>query len=164
MQILDKQQIKQKIKRLAIQILENNYGEEEIIMLGINNSGLGFAKLLKREMKKHTDSNIRLANLTLNPANPISEDIKIDIPEDALTNRVIILVDDVANTGRTLFFAFKPLMQIITKKIEVAVLVNRKHKQFPVQVDYEGITLATTIEENIDVRLGKNEEQAVFLQ
>ena len=68
MQILDKQQIKQKIKRLAIQILENNYGEEEIIMLGINNSGLGFAKLLKREMKKHTDSNIRLANLTLNPA------------------------------------------------------------------------------------------------
>lgn len=162
MKILNQQQIKQKIKRLAIQILENNYGEEEIILAGINNNGLGFAKLLKKEIKKRTNSEITLANVTLNPANPLANDIKINLKSENLSNKVIVLVDDVANTGRTMFFAFKPFLDQLVKKVEVAVLVNREHKLFPIYVDYQGISLATTIEENIDVHLG-GEEQAVYI-
>jgi pyrimidine operon attenuation protein/uracil phosphoribosyltransferase len=163
MKILEQQQIKQKIKRLAIQILENNYGEEEIILAGINNNGLGFAKLLRKEIKKRTDAVITLANVSLNPANPLKDEISINLSSEKLTNKSIVLVDDVANTGRTLFFAFQPFMKQLVKKIEVAVLVNREHKLFPIQVDYQGISLATTIEENIDVQL-EGDEQAVFIK
>lgn len=163
MKILDQPQIKQKIKRLSIQILENNYGEDEIILAGINNNGLGFAKLLRKEMKKRTDSAITLANVSLNPANPLANEIIINLTSEKLKNKVIVLVDDVANTGRTLFFAFKPFLDQLVKKIEVAVLVNREHKLFPIQVDYQGISLATTIEENIDVQL-KGNEPAVYIK
>jgi len=69
----------------------------------------------------------------------------------------------VANTGRTLFYAFRPLLDILPKKIEVAVLVDRKHKKFPVKVDYMGISLATTVKENIDVRIKNVSEKEVFL-
>lgn len=163
MKILNQQQIKQKIKRLAIQILENNFGEEEIILAGINNNGLGFAKLLRKEIKKRTDATITLANVTLNPANPLTGEVRINISNDGLANKPIVLVDDVANTGRTMFFAFKPFLDQLVKRIEVAVLVNREHKQFPIYVDYKGISLATTIEENIEVHLS-GEEHAVYIK
>ncbi|MEL6989936.1 MAG: phosphoribosyltransferase family protein, partial [Bacteroidota bacterium] len=73
-------------------------------------------------------------------------------------------VDDVANTGRTIFYAFKPLFEILPKKIEVAVLVDRKHKSFPIKVDYVGLSLATTIQENIDVQILNTEDKAVYLK
>ena len=84
------------------------------------------------------------------------------MPPAQAHNKVIIIVDDVANTGRTIFYAIKPLLDILPKKVEVAVLVDRTHKAFPIRVDYYGISLATTLRENIDVQIvGK--ENAVFL-
>jgi pyrimidine operon attenuation protein/uracil phosphoribosyltransferase len=163
MQILNQKQIKQKIKRLAIQILEKNYNESEIIFAGINNNGLGFAKQIKREIKKVSDTLITVTQIKLDPANPLSKDIEIGMGAEQLTNKVVIIVDDVANTGRTIFYAFKPFFEIIPKKIEVAVLVDRKHKSFPVLVDYVGLSLATTMKEDIDVRILNVEEQAVFM-
>ena len=163
MQILTEKEIKQKIKRLAIEILENNFGEKEIILAGINNNGTNFAKMLGRTLKRMTDTTITYTRIRLNPAAPIRDDINIEMPEKDLKNKVIIIIDDVANTGRTIFYAFKPLMSILVKKIEVAVLVDRKHKSFPVKVDYLGLSLATTVGENIDVHLKGVEEKAVFL-
>ena len=144
MQLLDKQQIKQKIQRLAIQILENNLEEEEIILAGINNNGLSFAKLIHRQLQKISDIPVVLTRIRLSPAEPLAGNIEIDMPLESVTGKTIIIVDDVANTGRTIFYAFKPLLDILPKKVEVAVLVDRKHKSFPIEVNYWGMSLATT--------------------
>jgi len=164
MKILSNRQINQKINRLAIEILENNYKEKKLVLAGINNNGLGFAKLLMKAIQKISEVEIILANLTLNPAKPTSDEVAIDIDEAEMRNKVVIIVDDVANTGRTIFFAFKPFLDILTKKVEVAVLVDRKHKSFPIKVDYVGLSLATTLKENIKVKLGAVREREVRLE
>ncbi len=163
MKILDQEQIQQKIKRLAIEILENNYEEKELILGGINKTGLGFAKMLLDELKKITDIPITLTRIRINPAAPLSQEVQIELPAEQLEGKAIIVIDDVANTGRTLFYAMKPLLGVLPKKVEVAVLVDRTHKSFPVKVDYFGLSLATTLMNNIDVQILDVEEQAVFL-
>lgn len=163
MRILSSQQIEQKVKRLAHQILEHNFDTKKIIFIGINNNGHQFAKKLVGKLDKITDKEISLSRLQLNPADPLSSDIEIDLEIAELKNQNIILVDDVANTGRTLFYACKPLMNVLAKKIEVAVLVDRKHKSFPIKVDYVGLSLATTVQENIDVKLKSVKDQEVLL-
>lgn len=155
MRILSDQKIRQKIKRLAIEILERNTEESALIVAGINNNGLLFASLIVDELKKICDSPIHLTRIRLNPATPIDAEVTIDMDVDKINGRAILIVDDVANTGRTLFYACKPLLNIIPKKIEVAVLIDRTHKSFPIKVDYVGLSLATTLKENIDVQLKK---------
>jgi pyrimidine operon attenuation protein/uracil phosphoribosyltransferase len=163
LKILDERQIKQKIKRLAIQILEKNLKEGEIILAGINNNGMGFAKMIYKELNKISENKITLTRIRLSPANPLESEVTIEMPLDDIANKVIIIVDDVANTGRTIFYAMKPLMNILPKKVQVAVLVDRKHKSFPIEVDYVGLSLATTMRESIDVQILKVPEKAVFL-
>ena len=131
MKLLDQKQIQQKIKRLAIEILENNYKEKEIILAGINNNGMSFAQLLYKQLLPLTKSSIILTRISINPANPLDKDIEIELPLTDLNDKSIIIVDDVANTGRTIFYAIKPLLTILPKKVEVAVLIDRTHKSFP---------------------------------
>lgn len=163
MKILNQSQIKQKIRRLSFEILENNYNEKQIILAGINNNGMNFAKLLLKELQKISEINFVLSHLTLNPADPLSEPINIDLSAKEIKNKSIIIIDDVANTGRTIFFALKPLMEVLPKKIEAAVLVDRTHKSFPIKVDYVGLSLATTLKDHIEVQLKGFEEMAVHL-
>lgn len=153
MQILSRKQIDQKLNRLAIEIVENNFTAREIVLAGINNNGLKFAKLLEKKLIDITDQVISLAQIKLNPAAPLSAEIDLNVDSKSLRNKPVIIIDDVANTGRTIFFAFKPFLEVLPKKIEVAVLVDRKHKSFPVKVDYVGLSLATTMKENIVVNL-----------
>ena len=117
MKILDKPQIQQKIKRLAIEILENNFEEKSIVLAGINNNGTGFAQLLEAELTKITTIKIQRIQIRLNPANPLSAPIELDTPAESLKGKTIILIDDVANTGRTIFYACKPLLSILPKKV-----------------------------------------------
>jgi pyrimidine operon attenuation protein/uracil phosphoribosyltransferase len=163
MKILDGSQIKQKIKRLAIEILENNFEEKTIVLAGINNNGTGFAKLLEKQLKKITEINIQLVTIRLTPSAPLSTPIEIDTPVETLKGKTIILVDDVANTGRTIFYACKPILNILPKKLEVAVLVDRKHKTFPIYPKYVGFSLATTLKEDIELQILGSEEWGVFM-
>jgi pyrimidine operon attenuation protein/uracil phosphoribosyltransferase len=164
MQILDDRQIRQKIRRLAIEILEHNHGEPEIILAGINNKGIAFARLLHDELRARPGSPaIHITSLRLNPADPLASEVQLEMPIEALSGKVVIVVDDVANTGRTIFYACKPILQTLPKKVEVAVMVDRTHKSFPVKVDYYGLSLATTLLEDIDVQLPENEAFGVYL-
>ncbi len=163
MQILDDRQIRQKIRRLAIEIMENNYEEPEIILAGINNLGMAFAQLLHTELVAISDQKITLTQLRINPAAPLSSEITLELPIPYLQGKTIIVVDDVANTGRTIFYACKPILNTLPKKVEVAVMVDRTHKSFPVKVDYYGLSLATTLLENIDVQMPDNQPFGVFL-
>jgi pyrimidine operon attenuation protein/uracil phosphoribosyltransferase len=166
MQILDDRQIRQKIKRLAIEILERNFGEQELILAGLNNNGLGFAQLLLAEILPITppDLSVTLTRIQLNPANPVEYAPYIEMPADELRNKNVIIVDDVANTGRTIFYAVQPLLPVLPKRVEVAVLVDRKHKSFPIQADYVGLSLHTTLKDHIDVQIRGTEEMAVHLR
>ena len=162
MKILDHHQIEQKIKRLAIEIYESNYEQKDIIFAGINNNGLYFAKLLQAEFERQAPIPSKVVQINVNPASPLSDPIVIDIDTDELSGATIIVVDDVANTGRTAFFALKPFFSILPEKMEIAVLVDRKHKSFPIRPDYVGLSLATTLKEHIRVEL-KTDEMAVYL-
>lgn len=153
MQVLSNQSIIQKINRLAIQIVEYHFGRESIYLLGVNNNGYNFAKLLQEQLQKNCDIPIHLQRIRLNPANPLNGEIELSMDKEELNDKNIIIVDDVANTGRTLFYAMKPLLDTVPASIEVAVLVDRTHKSFPVRVDFVGLSLATTLKEHIDVVL-----------
>lgn len=163
MKILNQLQIRQKIKRLSVEIVEQNIDAEEIIFAGINNNGYGFAELLIKEVKKLTTAKLILSRVSLNPAKPMAGEVELSLPLDAFKNKRVIIVDDVANTGRTIFYAYKPFMNILLKKLQVAVLVDRKHKSFPIHVDYVGLSLATTLKDNISVNILKVDELEVTI-
>ncbi len=166
MQILDDRQIRQKIKRLAIEILERHFGEPGIILAGLNNNGLGFAQLLLHELSPllPDSMSITLTRIRLNPANPTEYDPFIEMPAEDLRGKSIIIVDDVANTGRTIFYAVQPLLKVLPARVEVAVLVDRKHKSFPIKADYVGLSLYTTLKDHINVQISDVEKMAVYLE
>ena len=153
MQILNDRQVRQKIKRLAIEIVEHNIDEKQIILAGINNNGMTFARLLEEQLKTFCEQEIVMTRLVINPAKPLSTEVQLEMPIKKLKNKVIIIVDDVANTGRTIFYACKPLLETLPKKVEVAVMIDRTHKSFPIKVDYYGMSLATTLLEDIKVKI-----------
>lgn len=163
MEILNEKQIKHRITRLAMEILENNLEETRIILAGINNKGLEFAQLLHEALKKFSDKPIVITNIRLNPADPANNPVEIEMPIESLAGGTIIVTDDVANTGRTMFYACKPLLATLPKRVEVAALVDRRHKLFPIHADYVGLSLATTLREHIEVHL-KEGEMAVYLR
>ena len=159
-QILNKQDIARKLTRIAYQILENNYEENELFLLGIVETGLVVAERIKVEILKiNPEIQVNIIAVKINKTGPIGN-VTYSIPIEILSNKVAILTDDVGNSGRTLFYALQPLMTILPKKIQVAVLVERTHKLFPVSADFVGLSLATTIHEHISVQLNEGEEAA----
>ncbi len=109
------------------------------------------------------DMQLILTRIRLNPANPLDYAPTIELPAEQLRGKPVIIVDDVANTGRTIFYAVQPLLPVLPKQVEVAVLVDRKHKSFPIKADYVGLSLYTTLKDDIEVQLRSEEEMAVFL-
>ncbi len=163
MVILTQVQIQTKIKRMAMEIYERHAEEKQIYLVGINNMGLRLANLLAHQIKELSPLKTEICSLRLNPANPLAQEVHLDHELSALKNKVIILCDDVCNTGRTLFFGCKPFLNIIAKTLEVAVLVERMHKLYPISIFYCGIKLATTTKENILVRLNDATDWSVTL-
>jgi pyrimidine operon attenuation protein/uracil phosphoribosyltransferase len=165
MLILNDRQIRQKAKRMALEILEKNHEHKKIYFLGINNKGFSFAQLLSQEVAKLHEGETILRRLKINPASPIEQPIVIEnFDTDDYNNAVVIITDDVANTGRTLFYAFKPLLDRLFESIQVAVLVDRKHKTFPILVDFVGLSLSTTFNENILAKFGDPLDLSVHLE
>ncbi len=159
MNILDDKDIKQKITRLAYQILEEYIEEKKIYVFGINNNGNRLKDQLIDTITKISPSfNIESHEIRLNPADPIGTEIKTNIDIQKLNNKNVLIIDDVASTGRTLYYASSYFQSIIPKSIKVGVLVDRKHKSFPIHVDFVGRSLATTVNENILVFIEDNDE------
>jgi len=161
--VLNKEDIAQKIKRLSYEILEDNHEEKELVFIGIEGGGLVFAKRIIMYINTISKINTQLFHISIDKANPLSSEIKLNIDGNKLNNKIIILVDDVANSGKTLCYGLKPLLEFLPKKIQVAVLVDRKHKQFPISADYIGLSLSTTMKEHISVELSSKND-VVYLQ
>ncbi|HXH20068.1 MAG TPA: phosphoribosyltransferase family protein [Chitinophagales bacterium] len=160
--ILTHDDIQQKIKRISYEILENNYDEKELHLIGIKDKGFTLAKKLHDSLKTISSIKISLNWISLDKKNPNRSELKYDFEPKDISGKVVLLVDDVGNTGRTLCYAMQPLLPCLPKKIETVVLVDRKHKLFPVCADYVGLSLSTTMKELVTVEFnGKGD--AVYL-
>ena len=160
--ILNHIQIEQKINRIAYQIYENNFEEKEIIVAGIFDNGYVLAERIVKVLKKISPLKINLVKLKLNKKKPLSEPVQSGLSEKDINNKVIILVDDVLNSGVTMMYGVKYFLNFPGKKIRTVILVDRSHHTLPIKVDYVGLTLATTLKEHISVEL-KDGKDAVYL-
>ncbi len=161
--ILSSEDIEKKTRRLAYQIAEDNYDEPELIMIGVVPNGIEYAKQLKKEIESIYKVGITLLEVVLDKAAPLQKVIKLKLGKKSLDNKAVIVVDDVANTGKTLYYALKPVMEFSPKKVQAAVLVDRQHKMFPVTPDFVGLSLSTTLKEHILVEFDKEGNGNAYL-
>ena len=154
MQLLTHEQINAKVTRLAMEILERNTEERELYILGINNRGMELARRLQQELRAISEAPLHLWNLRIDPSDPLTAGPHLEHDVNELRGKPVLVVDDVANTGRTLFYALGALHAVLPSKIEVAVLVDRRHKEWPIYVTYSGMVLSTTLQDNILVEFG----------
>ncbi|MBL4585757.1 MAG: phosphoribosyltransferase [Flavobacteriales bacterium] len=160
--VLNQTQIKQKIDRLAFQIHENHYTEKEIIMTGIADSGFRLAQLLNDRLQEISDIKVTLVPLFMNKKNPFEKEPTVDLTREEVENKVVILVDDVLNSGKTLIYGIKYFLKVPMKALRTVALIDRDHKRFPVKADYVGLLLSTTLLEHVRVEL--EDEMAVYLE
>jgi pyrimidine operon attenuation protein/uracil phosphoribosyltransferase len=161
--ILDKKQIQQKINRIAYQILEDNLSEKEIVLAGIWDRGYKLALRLKKVLSKISELEITMLKIELDRKNSKLV-ANTDLEELHWKNKVIILVDDVLNSGKTLAYGLGVFLNTPHKKIRTVVLVDRSHKIFPIATDYVGLQLSTILKEHVDVVMDvEGEEDRVYL-
>ena len=98
--------------------------------------------------------------LSLDKKNPLAISLNTDMD---FTDKTILLIDDVANSGRTMLYALKPLLQQLPKKIQTLALVERTHKTFPVDVDYVGLSVSTAADEHIRVEVEDGEVMGAWM-
>lgn len=159
--ILSVTQIEHKLKRMAYEIWEQNSGEQEIVMLGIANGGAVVAANLKRILQEISPLQVHFETLEINKKKVY--DFAPQLQTD-LKNKVLIVVDDVAMSGKTLLYAIKPLLDLKPRKVQIAVLVDRKHKNFPVTADIIGYSIASTIQEHIVVTCEEEKVTGAYLK
>ena len=160
--ILDKHDIENKIRRLAWEIYENNDKEQEIVIVGIQSRGFLIARLLSKHLLIISNITITLATLKLNKESPNDNSVELDIDISKCTDKVIVLCDDVLQSGKTLIYATKYFLNTSLARISTVVLINRNHNTYPIKSDYVGLSLSTTLQEYIDVNLTLN-QKGVYL-
>ena len=158
--ILDKETTLLKLKRLAYEIAERNYAEQQLFFAGIKESGFTVAKLLAKEVMEISNIHVELVEITMDKRYPVEVFLDRKI---GFNNQSIVIIDDVANSGKAMLYALKPFLNFQPKQIQTLVLVERTHKTFPVQPDYVGLSIATTLEEHIYVELKGDEITGAYL-
>jgi pyrimidine operon attenuation protein/uracil phosphoribosyltransferase len=159
--ILTQEVAEKKMRRMAYEILENNIDEDGIVLAGIRESGTVVAKTIQKMLSGISTIKTELITLSLDKKQP--KEVLID-PATDFTNKVIIVVDDVSNSGKTLLYALKPFLDFSPKKIQTLVLVERSHTSFPVRPDYVGLSIATTLQEHIYVEVHGEKITGAYLQ
>ena len=162
--ILNAEQIRQKIRRIAFQIYENNFEEPAVLLAGISGEGFVLAEALARELQAIAPFSVNLLQLTLDKTQTAQPVVQLDRPATTYTDTVIILVDDVLYTGRTLAFSLEPFLRVPVRKLQVAVLVDRNYPRYPVAADYKGYELSTTLTEHVKVVLSDEKRMGVYLR
>src|SRR6185295_14651850 len=152
--ILDQAVAAKKLKRMAYEILENNIDEEYLVLAGIRESGSVVARSIQAILSEISSVKTDLITISLDKHLP--KDVLLS-KQLEFTDKVIIVIDDVANSGRTLLYALKPFLAYQPKKIQTLILVERSHKAFPVHADYVGLSIATTLQEHIYVEVNTEE-------
>ena len=159
-QIMTAEVANKKLRRMALQVVEQNYNEAQLILIGIKTSGTVIAEKISQYLKEVFSGEVVILELSMDKKNPLNISIE---PSIDLNDKIIILIDDVANSGRTMLYALKPLLNQLPKKIQTLALVERTHKSFPVDVDYVGFSVSTTLDEHILVEVADGEVMGAWL-
>jgi bifunctional protein pyrR len=149
------------ITRIANEIIEQNK-LDDIVLVGIQTRGIHIAKRLKQKIKEIENTNIPVETLDIkfyrDDLEKISEEpeIKVSRFKLDLTNKVVIIVDDVLYTGRTVRAAIDAIMDASRPKaIRLAILVDRGHRELPIRADHIGKNIPTSRKENVQVHLNE---------
>lgn len=150
-----------KLRRMAMQVAEQNYNAKQLVLIGIKKSGSVIAEKISSYLKEIFKGEVIVLELSMDKKSP--SEIKLNKQMD-FNGKTIVLIDDVANSGRTLLYALKPLLEQLPEKIQTLALVERTHKTFPVEVDYIGLSVSTTADEHIYVEVEKGEVTGAWME
>ncbi|MBV6698243.1 bifunctional pyr operon transcriptional regulator/uracil phosphoribosyltransferase PyrR [Kitasatospora aureofaciens] len=159
-QVLDGTDIARVVTRIAHEIVERAKGAEDVVLLGIHTRGVHLARRLHGRLAQITGRDIPLGtlditmyrdDLRLKPARALEH---TEIPAGGIDGKLVILVDDVLFSGRTIRAALDALSDIgRPRAVQLAVLVDRGHRELPIRADYVGKNLPTSLREAVQVRL-----------
>ncbi|MDF2635184.1 MAG: Bifunctional protein pyrR [Pelosinus sp.] len=158
--IMDEQAIRRGLIRIAHEIIENNKGIEDLILVGIRTRGVPLAERLAAEIKRIEgvelpvgilDITLYRDDLSTLSYQPIVHETQIPVD---ISGKTIVLIDDVLYTGRTVRAALDAIIDIGRPKvIQLAVLVDRGHRELPIRADYVGKNVPTSSKEVVGVQL-----------
>lgn len=164
MEILSEERSLRILTRMAWQIYEQHQGIPDLVLAGIRERGYRVAEKLAEELSRIAPMEIHLQAITINKQQPSADTTTIEpAPHIGQSGRVIV-VDDVLNTGRTLGFAILPYWRLQPAKLQIAVLVDRNHRNFPLSSDFTGMSLATTLQEHVEVMPGNHGGFTAFIR
>lgn len=160
--ILNRDAAEQKLHRMTLELAESLNGDTEpVVLIGIRNSGTVIAEKVAGLLKNYISNEIKVVSLTMDKKHPV--EITLD-EQISLNNLHVVITDDVTNSGRTLLYALKPLLDYFPKSIQTLVLVERMHKLFPINPDYVGLSVATTLQEHIQVEVENGVLTGAYIQ
>tara|TARA_B100001250_G_scaffold404168_1_gene419731 strand:- start:579 stop:1082 length:504 start_codon:yes stop_codon:yes gene_type:complete len=154
--IMDANDIRNTVTRIAYQIYETHFEDPQLILAGISHNGVILAKRIRQELERISGIKVIFMEISLDKKKPINT-IVLSKKLEVCEKNSVVVVDDVLNTGSTLIYAVTHFLSIKLKKLQTAVLVNRNHKNFPIKGDFKGISLSTSIKEHVVVEFGDNE-------
>ncbi len=166
--ILDQEDIRRAITRIAHEIVERNHGCDGIILMGVHTRGVPLAKRIAASIKEFEHTEVPVGDLDISlhrddlPSFEVQPFLRpTNIPAD-IEGKRIVLVDDVLYTGRSIRAAMDALIDHgRPRSIQLVVLIDRGHREIPVHADFVGKNMPTSRDEEIEVRLkeidGKDE-------
>lgn len=160
-QVLDHEHVQRKLQRIAIQLCEENWTAKELVVVGIAPRGAKLAHRLAELIVATGNMRVQLVELSLDKDAPLTGPVKLSAELSTLKERTVVLVDDVLMSGRTMMHAAAHLVQVPLARLTTVVLVDRRHRTYPIRADIVGLTLSTTVQERITVELGKRD--AVYI-
>lgn len=159
--ILTREAAAQKLQRMALELAEYLSGDNEpVVLIGIRNSGTAIAAKTAALLRMHISSPVSVISVGMDKQHPVA--VELSEPMD-LNNKHVIITDDVTNSGRTLLYALKPLLAFHPRTIQTLVMVERMHKLFPVKPDYVGLSVATTLQDHIQVEVEEGEVMGAYV-
>ena len=165
-QLMDEKAMGRAITRVSHEIIEKNKGVEDVVLVGIKTRGVPIANRIAKKIQSIEDVCVNTGEIDITlyrddlkkvDTDPVINGSNINFD---INDKVVILVDDVLYTGRTVRAALDAIMDIgRPKSIQLAVLVDRGHRELPVRADYVGKNVTTSKHEVISVMLNETDEQ-----
>lgn len=159
--ILNDRQIAQRIRRIAYELYEANVNENQVVLAGIIGNGYILTQMIAKELESISPIKVILCEVKINKKNP-REKITTSISVSEYQNQSLVLIDDVLHTGTTLIYGVKHFLTVPLIQFKTVVLVDRNHKRYPIKADYKGISLSTSLNENVAVEFKDGEALALL--
>jgi pyrimidine operon attenuation protein/uracil phosphoribosyltransferase len=137
--------------------------ETELVVAGVKGQGFVLAQLLVESLRGISPIEATAVLIDFDKNTPYDEPVQFDCDERFLEKKAIVVVDDVLNTGKTFALCLAPFLVIPVKHIQVAVMVDRNHRRFPILANFVGYSLATTLNDYVTVLLDDSEQMGVYL-